>query len=83
MAYTFSKLRDYCMQNNVNVTQHGRSSEYSVPDVMMKGFALMELDSARERETADIEMAEGNNEDSELRDKEGEPEEENLWVELD
>ena len=49
----------------------------------MKGFSLMELDSMLRGEMADVEMTDRNDEDNELGDQEGDPDEEDLWAELE
>jgi len=78
MVHTFQKLQDYSLQQNINIAQLGCSSEYSMPNMMMKGFALMELDPVLWGE-----MVDGNNKDTELGDREGDPDEEDLWAELE
>jgi len=83
MVHTFQKLQDYCLQQNINVVQPGCSSQYCTPDMMMKGFSLMELDSMLRGEMADVEMTDRNDEDNELGDQEGDPDEEDLWAELE
>jgi len=72
MIHMFQKLCDYCLQHSINVMQPGHSSQYSMLDMMMKGFALMEFDSAQPGDTVDIEMAtaEGTGDDEELGDME-------------
>ena len=85
MVASFQKLRDYCLQININRTQLGLPSQYSVPDTMMKGFTLMELDSAQQGVRGDIEKGapQGNENDDELADTEADAKEEDLWVELE
>ena len=85
MIHMFQKLCDYCLQHSINVALPGCLTQYSVQDMMMKGFALMEFDSAQQEDTVDIKMAtvEGNGDDEELGDTEERPEEDNLWAELE